>query len=183
VDGSPLTLVVCAAPLAQRAGDVVATLLTAGWDVSVVVTPAAVSWVDDEAVRRASGRLPESDYRRPDQPKRAPRPSAVVICPLTFNTMNKLAAGISDAYALGVLNEALAAGTRIVAVPVISERLWAHPALSPNMERLTAAGVTFLDPQTGQPVARPVRSGTGAQVADAFDCAWLIAHIGRASAA
>jgi phosphopantothenoylcysteine synthetase/decarboxylase len=169
--------------MAERAGDLVATLVRVGWQVSVVVTPAAAARVDVDAVRRITGRGVAVNYRRPDEPKRGPRPATVVACPLTFNSLNKLASGISDTYALGVLNEALAAGTRIVAVPMVSDRLWPHPALSPNVDRLTAAGVTFIDPQTGKPVATPVRSGTGQKVADAFDPAWLVPRVGRTSAA
>jgi len=183
VTSAHLTFVVCAAPLAERAGDLAAAMVRAGWQVSVAVTPTGAAWVDDHAVRRATGRSVAVNYRRPDEPRRGPRPAAVVACPLTFNTLNKLAAGISDTYALGVLNEALAAGTAIVAVPMVSDRLWPHPALGPNVDRLTAAGVTFIDPQTGQPGARPVRSGTGQKVAEAFDPAWLVPYVGRASAA
>lgn len=177
-----LTLVVCAAPLAERAGDIAGTMAAVGFQVSVVVTPAAAAWVDEDAVRRATGRGVAVDYRRRDEPKRGPRLSAVVACPLTFNSLNKLAAGISDTYALGVLNEALAAGTPIVAVPLISDRLWPHPVLRLNVDLLAAAGVTFLDPQTGQRGAKPVRSGTGRHVAEAFDPAWLVPRVGRASA-
>jgi phosphopantothenoylcysteine decarboxylase len=151
-----------------------------GWQVSVVATPAAAAWVNHEAVRQATGRGVAVDYRRSDEPKRGPRPAAVAACPLTFNTLNKFAAGISDTYALGVLNEALAAGTLIVAVPMVSDRLWLHPAMRPNINRLVAAGVMFVDPQTGQPGANPVRPGTGPQVAAAFKPAWLVTRIGRA---
>src|SRR5215217_3835678 len=183
MDGSPLALIVCAAPLAERADEVAAALLGAGWDVSVIATPAAASWVNHKAVTAVTGREVAVDYRSPGEPKRGPRAEAVVACPLTFNSMNKLASGASDTYALGVLNEALAVGTPIVAVPVVSDRLWPHPAVGPNLERLSTAGVRFLDPSTGQLGARPVQSGTGADVAKAFDPAWVLDCIGRASAA
>ena len=183
MDGAPLTLVVCAAPLAERAGEFAATIGRVGWQVLVVATPAAAAWVDEEDVRGATGRALAVDFRRSNEPKRGPRPTVVVICPLTFNTLNKFAAGISDTYALGVLNEALAAGTPIVAVPFVSDRLWRHPAVRPNIDRLAAAGVMFVDPQTGQLGANPVRPGTGPQVAEAFEPAWLVARVVRASLA
>jgi phosphopantothenoylcysteine synthetase/decarboxylase len=183
VDGAALTLVVCAAPLAERAEEVAGILAHAGWDVSALATPSAAAWINHDALRAATGRPVAVDYRRADEPKRGPRPAAVVVCPLTFNTLNELAAGISDTYALGVANEAVGAGTPIVAVPMISDRLWPHPALGESVSRLAAAGVTFVDPQTGQPVAAPVLSGTGAQVAKRFDPAWLLERIGHASAA
>jgi phosphopantothenoylcysteine synthetase/decarboxylase len=36
-----------------------------------------------------------------------PRADAVAIAPATFNTINKWVAGISDTFALGLLNEAI----------------------------------------------------------------------------
>lgn len=38
-----------------------------------------------------------------------PAPDALVVAPCTFNTANKLVAGISDTLALGLLNEAIGA--------------------------------------------------------------------------
>jgi phosphopantothenoylcysteine synthetase/decarboxylase len=102
---------------------------------------------------------------------------------LTFNTLNKFAAGISDTYALGVLNEALGAGQLVVAVPMINEQLWGHPALRPHISLLAAAGVSFLDPHTGLSGGAPVRSGTGPEIAAAFDPAWLLPHLRSSPAA
>ncbi len=176
-DGGCLTLVVCAAPLAERAPEVVRVLLDVGWAVQVAVTPAATDWVDHNAIREVSGAPVASDYRSPGEPKRGTRPDAVVVAPLTFNTLNKWAAGAADNYALGLLNEALGAGLPLVAVPFINDRLWGHPALAPNIEMLTSRGVTFVDPRSGSTECGPVLSGTGADVAKSFDPQWLAKHI------
>ena len=103
----------------------------------------------------------------------------VVVCPMTFNTLNKLALGSSDTYALGLLNEAVASRVPLVAVPIISDRLWPHPALAASFQRLTAAGVVFLDPQTGERGTRPVPSGTGPHIASVLDPTWLLPHLTR----
>lgn len=174
---SVITLVVCAAPLAERAPDIAAALRDAGWTVSVVVTPSASGWVDHDQIEAVTGQPAAVDYRRPDEPKRGPRPTAVVACPGTFNTLNKLADGVSDTYALGVLNEALATGTPLVVMPIVNERLWGHPAWEPNLRLLGEAGVRLLDAHTGEPSAQPVRSGTGADVAAAFQPSWLTAAV------
>ncbi len=100
-----LTVVVCAAPLAERAPEFAAALADAGLIVSVVATPAASGWIYHEEVTNVTGAPAATDYRSPDEPKRGPRPDVVVVAPATFNTLNKLAAGISDTYALGVVNE------------------------------------------------------------------------------
>jgi phosphopantothenoylcysteine synthetase/decarboxylase len=155
-----LTLVVCGAPLAARAGEV-ADALREGWSVSVVVTDAAGQW-----------------FVKPSEHDR-PRPALVVACPLTFNTANKVAAGIMDTSAAGTLCDALGAGVPVVAVPMVNNRLWGHPAWASTLRTLAEAGVRFVDPRTGEVgEPRPVQSGTGPEVVAAFDPAWVVAAIG-----
>jgi phosphopantothenoylcysteine synthetase/decarboxylase len=176
--GAALTVVVCGAPLAERAPEVAAAGMAAGWDVYVVATPAARAWVDAEEVRRMTGFPVLVDYRAPDQPKRAPAPDAVAVCPATFNTVNKWAAGVADNYAMGVLCESLGMGIPIVVVPMLKESLWNHPAWQPSVERLESAGVVFVDARTGRVGARPVPSGTGVGIAARFDPSWMLDRLG-----
>lgn len=173
-----LTLVVCGAPLAYRAADVAAALVEDGWHVTVVTTPAGRGWLDATRVEEATGSPPVSDYRQPHEPKRGNPPEKVVVCPLTLNTGSKLAAGIMDNYALGVLCEALAVGTQIVAVTMVNERLWQHPSWSRNLGIIRAGCVSFLDPRTGRVgEPQPVESGTGSEIIARFDPAWVVAAI------
>lgn len=172
---SNVTLVVCAAPIAIRAVDVVTAMQNSGYGVKVVLTPAAREWVDKDALERVSDQPAVSEFREPRQLKRRPAPDAVVGCPMTFNTVNKVAGGAMDNYALGVLCEAVALGTPLVSVPMVNNRLWQHPAWSSNLRTLADAGVIFVDPQTGKtgdPVA--VQSGTGPEIVEKFDPAWVI---------
>ena len=156
----PLTLVVCGAPLAARAGEV-ADALREDWSVSIVVTDAAGQWF-----------LEPSEHDRP-------RPDLVVACPLTFNTANKVAAGIMDTSAAGALCDALGAGVPTVAVPMVNNRLWGHPVWQSTLQTLSDAGVRFVDPQSGRVGApAPVRSGTGPEVVAAFDPEWVVAAVG-----
>jgi hypothetical protein len=155
-----LTLVVCGAPLAARTGEV-ANRLRERWSVSLVVTDAAGQWC---------GRPPDQDR---------PRPDLVVACPLTFNTANKVAAGIMDTSAVGALCDALGAGVPVVAVPMVNNRLWGHPVWASTLRTLAEAGVRLVDPQTGEVgEPGPVRSGTGPEVVAAFDPAWVVGAIG-----
>jgi hypothetical protein len=160
MEARSLTLVVCGAPLASRAGEV-ADALREGWSVSVVATDAAGQWFPEP-----------SEHDRP-------RPHVVVACPLTFNTANKVAAGIMDTGAAGALCDALGAGVPIVVVPMVNNRLWGHPVWASTLRTLGAAGVRFVDPRSGlvdDPA--PVQSGTGPEVVAAFDPAWVVAAIG-----
>lgn len=148
-----VSLVVCGAPLAQRAGDLVAALADGGWTVRLIGTPAARSWVGD-------GVVPQFDFRDPRTPKPAD-PDAVVVCPATFNTLNKVAAGIADNQATASICETLGARTPTLFVPVVNQKLWNHPAFQPSVATLRAAGATFLNVDTGEltPVTRAAGNG------------------------
>lgn len=70
----------------------------------------------------------------------------VIAAPLTFNSLNKWAAGVSDTLALGLLNEAIGLRLPIVAAPVIKEALRQHPAYKISMSTLRGCGVEVLEP-------------------------------------
>ena len=172
------TLVVCGAPLARRAPDFVRHLIDVGWRVQVVTTPAATNWVDETALKEAAGQAPRSVHRPVDSPKNREQPGAVAVVPITFNTVGKLAAGIADTYAHSALCEALGDGIPILAVPMVNNRLWGHPAWQRNVHFLTAAGVRWVsvhDGTAGPPEV--VQSGTGESLVDQFDPEWISGHL------
>jgi phosphopantothenoylcysteine synthetase/decarboxylase len=165
--------------MAARAHDVAQALVDVGWQVSVVASPAAREWLDESAVESAVGYRPAYEQRQVDQPRRGPRASAVVVCPLTLNSGSKAATGIMDTYATGVLCEALATRIPITAVVMVSNRLWGHPAWSGHLRTLGEAGTTFVSVNTGlagEP--DPVQSGTGPEVVGKFDPAALAQVVG-----
>jgi phosphopantothenoylcysteine synthetase/decarboxylase len=83
--------------------------------------------------------------RKPQEPDPLPPADAVIAAPLTFNSLNKWATGISDTLALGLLNEALGLDIPITTVPCVKEALQRHPAYLGNTQLLTSAGVAVLD--------------------------------------
>jgi len=156
-----LTLVVCGAPLASRSMDVESALTDRGWTVTTVVSPSALQW-------------------RPAPPgrERTPRPDTVLALPLTFNTANKLVAGIMDTPTCGALCDALGTGTPLFAVPMVNDRLWGHPAWPSTLHTLTTAGVRWIDALGGSGEhPTPVPSGTGDQLVRSFDAAAVAAAI------
>ena len=71
-----------------------------------------------------------------------------MIAPATFNTVNKLAVGISDTLALGLLNEAIRTGLPVIAVPFPNQMLARHPAFAASIAALKSWGVRLVfDPQ------------------------------------
>jgi phosphopantothenoylcysteine synthetase/decarboxylase len=163
------TLVVSGAPLAQRAVDFVVALQQAGFDVDLVATENGLGWVDLDEVAVKTGAL----LRQAGQPAatapRVPLPDAVVVCPATFNTLNKVALGIADTRAHSFLAECFGARLPMVFVPMINERLWNHPVLASHLELLRSGGAEILDIHAGSADPAPVASGTGAAVIADFD--------------
>jgi phosphopantothenoylcysteine synthetase/decarboxylase len=119
-----------------------------GWDACAVLTPSALKFAHPARLAEVTGHPARSEYKRPEDPDVLPPPDALVVAPCTFNTVNKLAAGISDTLALGLLNEALGAGRPMLAVPNANVDLAKHPAFVRNVEFLRDCGVQVLfDPE------------------------------------
>jgi len=161
-----LSIVVCGAPLSSRAHELVDLATGRGWRTSLVVTEAARAWVDDAA----------TGFRSPADPK-PPRPDALVVAPMTFNTATKWALGIADTAPLSLLAETLGAGKPMVAVPFVNESLWGHPSWAGTISRLRAAGVMLVDPKTGDEELSALASGSGGGVAEGFDPHWVLDRV------
>ena len=97
-----------------------------------------------------------------------------MVCPATFNTVNKLAAGTADTYVTTSLCEWLGARVPIVLVPMVNDRLWRHPAWLPSLSVLRSARVVQLDIHSGEPGPRPVVSGSGDDVVQHFNPQWIV---------
>ncbi len=141
-----LYLVVSAAPPLLRIEELLTALPAQEWTVCVIATPTAASWIDLDVLAAATGCLTRVHPRPPPAQESLPRAEAVLAAPMTFNSINKWAAGVSDTLALGVLNEMLGADVPIIAVPCVKAVLRRHPAYQDSVERLRAAGVFLMDP-------------------------------------
>jgi len=138
-----LLLVTASGPL--RSLDVgLAAALRRGAEVRVGASPDALPWLDEAAVVAQTGRpllnaggpLPEG------------RPT-VCVAPATFNTVNKLAAGIADTLVTAVAAEAVGLGSRVVVAPSFNTALLAHPVAQESRRRLESYGVHLLWPEAG----------------------------------
>ncbi|WP_231648447.1 flavoprotein [Saccharothrix sp. NRRL B-16348] len=142
-------IVAAAAPPVLRLHELIALLHVDGWRVCVIATPTAATWIDLPQLADRTGCLTRTTTQPPGHPQDAlPHADAVIAAPITFNSINKWAAGISDSLALGVLNELISANIPIIAAPCVKPLLRQHPAYAPGVETLTATGVTVLDPDS-----------------------------------
>jgi phosphopantothenoylcysteine synthetase/decarboxylase len=140
-------VIACSAPPVLDLPRFLRLLKDHDWDPYVILTPTAAMWVDVGKLAVVSGHEVRIEPRTPADPDSLPPAAAVIAAPLTFNTLNKWAAGISDILALGLLNETLGLGLPITAAPCIKEALRGHPAYARSVATLSAAGVGVLDPE------------------------------------
>jgi len=173
-------LVLCGAPLTSRAPSTAKALQDAGLRVKVAATAAAAQWVDEAVLQEVVGHRCFTSY--PDEARAedagvAGLPDAVVVVPMTFNTVNKLATGIADGYIPTQLCMALGRGVPVVAVPMFSQILARHPVLATNTGLLRSVGVEFVDPVTGDSEVRAFAPGHDRAVVEGFDPAWVVARV------
>ncbi len=153
-----LCVVVCGAGPAADVGQLVELAQAEGWSVFVVASPSALPFLDVEKVEALTGSPVLSAHRAPSEPRAgsAAKSTAVIVAPATFNTVNKLAMGAADTYALGVLAEAVGLGIPVVVVPFVNTVLASRLPYRRAVEQLRAEGVTVLDghPDQGGDEAR-----------------------------
>src|SRR6266498_3844897 len=143
--------VVCGAPPAAEAAAFVDLAKRAGWDVCVVATPLATRFADLGRLAELAGRPVRHDYKQPGEPDLFPPANAIVVAPATFNSVNKLAAGIADTLAVALLCEYLALDVPIVLAPNVSPPLARHPQYRHSLAKLRKWGVRVLDGRSSGP--------------------------------
>ncbi|QSB06518.1 flavoprotein [Natronoglycomyces albus] len=138
-------LVICGAGPAEDAETFIDHARKCGWECHVLTTPAGLGFIDVEELERASGHPVATGHRQPSQPRRRKPPAdAIVIAPATSNTICKLAAGISDNYALDVVNECLGLGVPTIVLPFVNQALANRQPFADAVENLTSEGVHVL---------------------------------------
>ncbi|MET7418654.1 flavoprotein [Dactylosporangium sp. NPDC005555] len=148
-----LYVVACGGRPAADLPAFVATAQADGWTVCVVATPDGLKFLDEPTLRAQTGFPVRSQYKRPDEPDVLPPADAFVVAPATFNTVNKLAAGISDTLALGLLNEGIGLRRPVIVVPTPNIGLSRHPAFVAGVRTLREWGVIVLfDPASVPPL-------------------------------
>jgi hypothetical protein len=145
VTGRILGIVVCAAGPAGQVGRLVELARIDGWIVRIAVTPSATGFVDVAALADQSGAAVRSDYRACGEAgPRLSEADAILVAPATYNTINKLATGVNDNYALNVVAEAIGRGKVVVVMPFVNAALAARRPFRAAVESLRSEGVTVL---------------------------------------
>jgi hypothetical protein len=175
-----LTVVACGAGPAADVDTLIRLAQHRDWQVDLVATPSALPFLDVPALEGLTDAPVRSQYRQPDQsPGRTLSTSiAYIVAPATYNTICKLAAGISDTYALGVLSEAIGIGTPVVVLPFVNTALAARVPFKNAVAALQAEGVDIL---LGTPGWTPHPPGTGSDLLGSFPWASALDAAERAT--
>jgi phosphopantothenoylcysteine synthetase/decarboxylase len=153
-----LYLIACASPRARRVGELISRAQARGWTVCVIPTPEALKFIDLLALEQQTGFPVRAEYEPGSTVARLPPPAAMLVCPATFNTINKWAYGLADTLALALLTEAIGLGVPLVAAPALNSAQAAHPAFERSVAALRAMGVRVL---YGPGIYEPGPPGTG----------------------
>nr|WP_205752341.1 flavoprotein [Cryptosporangium phraense] len=154
-----LYLVACGTPEARRLPELIAQAQDQNWVVCVLATPQGYKYLDASLLEELTGHPVRHEYKQPGDVDALPPAEAMIVCPATFNTINKWASGIADTLALSLLTEAIGLGLPLVAAPMLNSAQAAHPAFDKSLEVLRSVGVNVL---YGPGVWEPGAPGTGA---------------------
>jgi phosphopantothenoylcysteine synthetase/decarboxylase len=139
-----LYLVISGAPAPEGIPGLVGMLHSAGWRVVIFATPMGTRFADLSELERLTGQPVRSEYRMPGTGGPVPAADVVLACPLTFNSVNKLAHGHADNFAVGLLCEMAGYGVPVVVVPHCKPQLASHPAFTASLDTLRGMGVRVL---------------------------------------
>ena len=162
MDNRPLSnrkilLIVGGGIAAYKALELVRLIAKAGGQTRVILTESGAEFVTPVALAALSGHPVRSGLFHPDDETSMGHielsrwADLVVVAPATAGLIAKAANGLADDLASTTL---IATDKRVLLAPAMNVRMWQHPAVQANMERLKAFsglhGVTVVGPDSGE---------------------------------
>ncbi|MDT5033662.1 MAG: hypothetical protein QOC94_3833 [Actinoplanes sp.] len=154
-----LYAVLCGVSNAASSYDFIAQVMDEGWRVCVITTPMGARFVDEVHLAGLTGHPVRSAYKNPADPDVLPAADAYVIAPASFNTINKLANGICDTLAVGVVCEAMGNRQPIIIAPWMNRALANYSAYARSIGCLQAEGVRVVLTDQTRPGRSPHEPG------------------------
>jgi len=151
--GFNLLFVLTGSIAAYKACDALSQLVQRGHRVRAVATEAALKFIGPATLEGLTGAPVLGDLFAPGQAldhiQLTRWADAVVLCPATANTLNRLAAGLADDLP-GALFLAHDRTKPWLAAPAMNPAMWSHPATVAAVDRLRGWGVRFIAPDAGR---------------------------------
>lgn len=151
--GSNILFILTGSIACYKACDAVSRLVQAGHRVRIVATESALRFVGASTLEGLTGSPVLSDLWASGQAMEHINltrwADAVVVCPASANTLNRLAAGCADDL-VGALFLAQDRSKPWLFAPAMNPAMWAHPATVAAVEKLRHWGGRFLAVGTGR---------------------------------
>jgi phosphopantothenoylcysteine decarboxylase/phosphopantothenate--cysteine ligase len=153
-----------------------ARLLTqAGAEVDVVMTRGAREFVGAITFEAVTGRPVHTEIFDPghalDHIRLAREANVIVVAPATADFLARAAHGMADDLLTACL---LAATSKVLLVPAMNDRMWAHSQTKRNVEQARSLGYEILEPATG-----PLAAGEGSGPGRMPEPEEIMSHVGR----
>ncbi|MEN3611525.1 flavoprotein [Plantactinospora sp. ZYX-F-223] len=182
-----LQIVVCGAGPAGDLTMLIATAKGNSWTVAVTATPSAIDFIDARAIESLSGHPVRSTYQSsPGTRRTLPGADALVIAPATYNSINKIALGIADNYAMTSVAELIGRQVPTVIVPFVNAALAARAPFQRAVTDLRHEHVPILLGEDDGWEPHPPGSGNDRQRVfpwtAAFETAVRLVHKSRSAA-
>jgi phosphopantothenoylcysteine decarboxylase / phosphopantothenate---cysteine ligase len=150
-------------------------LTQAGAEVDVVMTRAAREFVGAITFEAVTGRPVHTEIFGPghalDHIKLAREAKAIVVAPATADFVARAAHGLADDLLTACL---LAAESKVLLVPAMNDRMWAHAQTRRNIAQARLLGYEVLEPAEG-----PLAVGEGSGPGRMPEPEEIMSHVGR----
>ena len=176
LSGRKILLIVGGGIAAYKALELVRLLKKAGAEVRTILTEAGAAFVTPMSLAALTGHPVRSDLFMPDDETAMGHielsrwADLVVVAPATAGLIAKAANGLADDLASTTL---LATDKRVLLAPAMNVRMWLHPAVQANVERLKAFdgfhGVAVVGPDEGEMACGEFGPGRMAEPAAILD--------------
>ncbi|MDI6759561.1 MAG: flavoprotein [Candidatus Brocadiaceae bacterium] len=154
---------------AYKACEITTRLVKSGVEVVVVMTDCAQHFVTPLTFRTLSnnkvvtGLFGQEEVHDPYHVSLSDRADLILIAPATANVIGQMASGIAD----DVLTcTVLASKARVLLAPAMDDRMYSHPVVQGNIQKLKAIGYRFIGPVEGRLSSGRIGVGRMADVED-----------------
>jgi phosphopantothenoylcysteine decarboxylase/phosphopantothenate--cysteine ligase len=162
MSGCNIAFVLTGSVAAYKACDAISRLVQLGHRVRAVATESALRFVGAATLEGLTGERVLTDIFEPgaalEHIQLTRWADAVVVCPATANTLNRLAAGLADDLA-GALFLAHDRAKPFLVAPAMNPAMWRHPATRESVEKLGRWGVRFISVGEGRTACGEVGEG------------------------
>ena len=172
MNGKHIILGVTGGIAVYKSADLCSKLVSAGFDVRVVMTANALKLISSQifltlSKNRVLTDLFEEYQPRPEHVDWAEWADLLAVAPCTANFIGKFASGIADD---ALTTTALAFRGKVLLAPAMNEHMWASPIVQDNLAKLVdKLGVHTVGPDTGHLACGTSGKGRMAEPADILE--------------